>query len=368
MITKRVKRTTNGSYAHLANYIAAAKEKGEKLEDLWIVNSNGGEELNDLSHAIRDIEATQALNSRSNADQTYHLIASFRDEKPSPEHLKEIEQSIAKALGFEEHQRVVGTHQNTDNFHMHIAYNKIHPETLVIHSPFQDFKKLSVVCREIEQKFDLKVDNGMEMEQDRDKLRTNQAAKDYEAHTWQQSLDSYVKENARPLKRALTKAATWQDFHVSFAEYGLELRPRGNGMIIRAINKEQMVKASTLERSFAATAKKKLGPYVTPYKHRSIKPSRAYEAKPLTQHRATRKLWGQYKLRKKAKASLTSKAFSSWKDFLKLEAINDPLAIAIIQSQKELLKVLTLSNSRKIKTQLRPPKEAKKSNQIGISL
>lgn len=364
MIAKRVNRTTNSSYGHLAEYIASAKDKGEKLVDLWIVNSNGGEELEDLSHAIRDIEATQALNSRTNADKTYHLITSFRDENPSPDQLKEIEQSIATALGFEDHQRVVGTHQNTDNFHMHIAYNKIHPETLVIHSPFQDFKKLSDVCREIERKFDLKIDNGMELEQDRSKEKINQAAKDYESHTWQQSLNSYVKENARPLKRALTKAETWQDLHESFAEYGLEIKPRGNGMIIKAVNKKQMVKASSLERNFAAMAKKKLGPFVASGKIQQPETKKTYDGKPLTQHKASQKLWEQYKLKKTAKTSWAGKAFSSWKEFLKLEALNDPLAIAIIQAQKEFLNMLTHSNSSKIKAS----KKIKKSHQLGIGL
>ncbi len=341
MIAKRVKRTSNRSYKNLAEYIAAARDPGEKLDDLWIVNNNGGGELHDLSHAIRDIEATQALNSRTKADKTYHLIASFRDEKPSPEQLREIEQSIAKALGFEDHQRVVGTHQNTDNFHMHIAYNKIHPETLILHSPFQDFKALSKICRAVEQKYDLKIDNGMEKEQDKNKTKPNKAAKDYEAHTWQQSLDGYVREHAGPLNRALARANTWQDLHEGFAEYGLEIKPRGNGMIIKAINKKQAVKASTLERSFAAKAKKKLGPYVAPDKTRQREPKRTYQAKPLTQHRATRKLWGRYQ----SKNSWTGKAFSSWKVFLQIEALNDPLAIAIVQAQKELLKMLTRGSS-----------------------
>ncbi len=67
MIAKRVKRTGNTSYRNLVEYIAAARDPGEKLDDLWIVNSNGGEKLADLSHAIRDIEATQALNTRTSA-------------------------------------------------------------------------------------------------------------------------------------------------------------------------------------------------------------------------------------------------------------------------------------------------------------
>ncbi|NQV46348.1 MAG: relaxase/mobilization nuclease domain-containing protein [Rhodospirillaceae bacterium] len=368
MIAKRVKRTGNSSFGHLARYIAGACDQGEKLDELWIVNTNGGVELEDLSHVIRDIEATQALNSRSKADKTYHLIVSFRDEKPTPPQLREIEQSIATALGFDDHQRVVGTHQNTDNFHMHIAYNKIHPETLAIHSPFQDFKKLSKACREIEQKYELKIDLGMEEGQEINKAKTNQAAKDFEAHTWQQSLDGYVREHAEPLKQGLNEAKTWQDLHETFADYGLELKPRGNGMIIKAQGGKQMVKASTLERSFAARAKNKLGPFVAAHKTYRPKFKKTYEAKPTTNHKATAKLWNRYQSRKIDKGSWVGKAASSWKEFLKLEALNDPLAIAIIQAQKKILKLLTFDKTPRKTNFHQPSKKPRKRHQVELDL
>ncbi len=118
-------------------------------------------------------------------------------------------------------------------------------------------------------------------------------------------------------------------------------------MVIKAINKKQMVKASILERSFATTVKKKLGPFIAPDKRKHQKPRKSYGEKPITRHKATRKLWKQFRERKNTRRSLTRKAFSCWKEFLKLEAINDPLAIAIIQAQKELLKVLMPGRSKK---------------------
>lgn len=368
MIAKRVKRSGNSSFGHLARYIAGAGDQGEKLDELWIVNTNAGAELEDLSHAIRDIEATQALNSRSKADKTYHLIVSFRDEKPPPHNLREIEQSISTALGFDDHQRVVATHQNTDNFHMHVAYNKIHPETLVIHSPFQDFKKLSNVCREIEQKYALKVDPGMQEDQQSNKAKTNQAARDYEAHSWQQSLDGYVREHAEPLKEGLDKAGTWQDLHETFADYGLDLKPRGNGMVIKAQDGKQMVKASTLERSFAAKAKKKLGPFIAANKTKQSKSQTAYEAKPTTKHKAAAKLWNRFQSRKNDKSSWAGKAARSWKEFLKLEALNDPLAIAIIQAQKQMLRMLMVGKTSGKTISRQSSKKLRKDHRTGLGL
>lgn len=40
---------------------------------------------------------------------------------------------------------------------------------------------------------------------------------------------------------------------------------------------------------------------------------------------------------KNGKDTLTNNAFASWKDFLQTEALNDPLAMAIIHYQKKIV-------------------------------
>lgn len=42
---------------------------------------------------------------------------------------------------------------------------------------------------------------------------------------------------------------------------------------------------------------------------------------------------------KNGKDTLARKAFKSWKEFLQAEAINDPLAMAIIHYQKKIVNV-----------------------------
>lgn len=88
MIAKRIDRKpeVRDDYAHLGRYIAAAKEKGEKLDKFWIVNCDAGDGLTDLDTALIEIEATR-LAKPGIADKTYHLVVSFRpddQEKLSP--------------------------------------------------------------------------------------------------------------------------------------------------------------------------------------------------------------------------------------------------------------------------------------------
>src|SRR3546814_612875 len=200
MIAKRIDiEPENDNFERLADYIAAAPEEGEKLDDLWIVNCDAGETVEDLPLAIKEVKATQALNQTAKSGKTYHLMVSFRDERPSPEALRDIEREFAQALGFGDHQRIAGTHINTENFHLHIAVNKIHPVTLKAHTPFRDFKALEKVSREMEIKYGLKVDLGRADKIEPEKQAAR--ARDKEAHTWEQRFDAYVREENRSEER-----------------------------------------------------------------------------------------------------------------------------------------------------------------------
>ncbi|MEP3246713.1 MAG: TraI/MobA(P) family conjugative relaxase [Sneathiella sp.] len=337
MIAKRVARKSLSSYAKLANYIAAANDPGEKLDALWIRKCGANENIQDLDLAILDIEHVQSLNTRSKADKSYHLIVSFRDEKPSPEALRDIEAELAKALGFEEHQRIIATHQNTDNFHMHIAYNKIHPGNLKIHHPKQDFRKLEKCCRAMEKKYGLKVDLGKEDKVQEQSLSPK--ARDYEAITWEQSFEGYVKEQKPALMELRKVAKEWQDLHNGFAQFGLEICKRGNGLVIKEKGSDRAMKASALDRSFSKAAlEKEFGAYRAPGWIKQLTPKRRYKRQPITKYPKQFVSWHKYLARINHKESLTGKAYRNWREFLAVDSISDPLAMAIIMHHKKMLR------------------------------
>lgn len=363
MIPKRIDiEPQNDNFERLARYLAAAGDVGEKLDKLWIENCHAGEKLEDLDLAIKEIKATQAMNQTAQAGKSYHLVISFRDEQPAAEVLKDIEREFAKALGYEQHQRIVATHVNTDNFHMHVAFNKVHPETLKVHTPYRDFRVLEAVSRAMEQKHGLKVDIGRT-----DKLETDRRAnraRDMEAHTWEQSFDSYVRANKVDLLQELDQARNWQDLHKGFAKYDLQLRLRGNGLVIAQRNGKHAVKASAIERSLSKPAlEKRFGPFQAAEKDRT-RPIRRYRLRPVTRHPGQQRLWRRYlAVRAGKKESLAVKAFRTWKEFLTYGAIDDPLAMAIIYSQKKIIEALVPEpDKRHVRiVPIRPDKSAKLS-------
>ena len=278
MIAKRITRTTGDNFGRLATYIAAASDTGEKLDRLWLAGCDAGPDgeaitPKDLDMAIFEIEATQALNTRAKTDKTYHLILSFRKDRPGPEALQDIEQKFAAALGFAEHQRVVATHQNTDNFHMHVAINKVHPVTLNCVTPFQDFRALEATCRAVEQHYGISVDNGraeapvaamtpQNMSPPLSPPILSPAARDFEAHRWEVSFERHMGELLPALEAARVDATSWQELHDAFAHHDLRIKIRSNGLVITDRSGKHRMKASSLALHFGKPAlEKQLGPF-----------------------------------------------------------------------------------------------------------
>jgi Relaxase/Mobilisation nuclease domain len=114
----------------------------------------------DTTWAVREIAATQWLNKRTKSPRTYHLIISLTGgENPEAQTLRMIEERFCKGLGYDEHQRISVVHHDTDNVHIHVAINKIHPESLTLHNPGYDYKTRSKLCELLEQELGLGQDN-----------------------------------------------------------------------------------------------------------------------------------------------------------------------------------------------------------------
>lgn len=295
MISRRIaKKAENDDYRRLARYIRAADHGDEKCLMSWCAGCWAGD---DYALAIREVADTQALNTRTTREKTYHLIVSFRPEdetKLTPEMLKGIELEFAKALGFEGHQRHCGVHKNTNNLHMHVAYNMIRPEKLSRHEPFRDYHIRDRVCRELEIRFGLASDKGRSVESTEPKLTP--VAATVEAQTGQQSFDGYVKERRGPILEALGQAAGWQQVHAAFARYGLEIRPHGNGLVIKDRNGKHTIKASSLDRSLSmGNLVRRFGTYVPPGQTKGHAPEgERYTGKPVQREPNRGALYDEY--------------------------------------------------------------------------
>ena len=254
MIARRIDRdVVNDNYRALALYAADASISGYKGEKTFHSWYTGGEAENYLEGLI-EVEATQAMNTKVEEEKTYHLMVSFRPEdesKLTKEALEDIERMYAEALGFADHQRHCGVHVNTNNWHLHIAYNRIHPQSFKSCTPYYDFPKLSRTSRAIEQKYGLAVDNGMEPDAPRQDGQANAKVKTLEAQSGQESLFSYIMRHKSDLMAFLVDAKNWSEVHRAFLKYGLHLKSSGNGLTIRDRYGKHQAKPSAIDRSLS---------------------------------------------------------------------------------------------------------------------
>ncbi len=250
MISKHILcKAENDNYRRLANYIADASYKGEKCLLSWCAGTSIEE---DYELSIKEVVNTQAMNTRTKKEKTYHLVVSFRmedEDKLQNEDFYSIEKEFAKALGFENHHRHCGVHINTENMHLHIAYNMITPNKFTRYEPYRDFYKLDTVCRELEQKYNLSVDNGIDPLDDSPKLSQNSATK--ESLTGEESFERFVMGKHDEIIEQLENLNSWEEIHQIFGQYGLEIKPRANGLSIKNKKGKQSLKASKFNRELS---------------------------------------------------------------------------------------------------------------------
>lgn len=385
-----------GSWQRTVDYILDNKEatsQGEKVHSYWVTNCG----TDDPGDATVQIQATQARNTRSKADKTYHLVFSFPPgEHPPLNILQAIEDELCESIGYADHQRVSAVHIDTDHLHVHVAINKVHPTGLQNIEPYYDQRRLMEACDRLEIKYDLQRtnhglgDRNYEQARERsdriqldreqhpeqrdsrfrqylresydlsftdepeadtlnglrklsschmahttkgsevllpgdarpglqrggaeraDRLRRTghgdraasgqtgtarvrgQAA-DAEAHSGLETLIGYA---ARELAPELRRAATWQELHEAAAGHGLEIRPRGAGLVIGEPELGIWAKASSVGRDLSMKAlSNRLGPFQPSERPPEAQPNRKrrYEPRPLRSEKpSTAGLFSQY--------------------------------------------------------------------------
>lgn len=300
MIAKRAPRRkdSKSSFSALAKYITRDSNEGE-IEYSKVTNCG----FDSVDLATKEIEATQLRNTRSKSDKTYHLVVSFpAGEVPSREQLDDIEDEMCKSIGLGDHQRISAAHSDTDNFHIHIAINKIHPVSHRAIEPYYDKYSLDEACSRLELKHGLQRDNRIDKSNSKERTFERESGRtgDMESHSGIDSFKRWLKERKEPIKKSLEKSSSWDELHKDLAEFDLELRPRGAGLVISARSQKAFTKASDLGKEFGkAQLEKKLGPYQIPKDQaQTINPTEQYK-KPPQHHGAERSaLWEQFQREK----------------------------------------------------------------------
>lgn len=213
--------------------------------------------------------ADECVKSR---DPIRHDVITFKEgESPSAKQVDEIIDLYEKEMGLQGHQIIFGLHVDTDNVHIHIQANRVHPETLKAVKIDRGFDKeaLQRVCARIEHAQGWKPENNSRYRvledgrisdrperQERD-AKPSPRAQGMETRTGIKSAERIVIEDATGI---LKSAKTWRDVHQQLEQVGIRYERSGGGAVMYV--GDVAVKASVVERGARfASLQKKLGPF-----------------------------------------------------------------------------------------------------------
>lgn len=297
------------SWKRTVDYILDSKDattQGEKVASYRVTNCG----TDDPAQATTIIEATQAANTRSKADKTYHLVFSFPpDERPPLEVLHAIEDELCEAIGYADHQRISAVHIDTDHLHVHVAINKVHPTGLQNIEPFYDKQRLMEACERLEITHGLQRTNHGLTEKRTAEMRG--AVADMEAHAGVESLTGRIVRTVAP---AMRQAATWSELHSTLAEHGLQIKPRGAGFIIGDARLGLWCKASECGRDLSMKALiDRLGPFERDKNTVPCEVRKRYEPQPRQQHPSSAALFAEYQRQRQGAITSRKQGFAAIK-------------------------------------------------------
>lgn len=271
-----MRNSSKSSPKTLVSYLTDSKDVPERVLAINIthclayLDKNPDEyDSDDLELAIREMHVVQSMNTTARSEKMYHLLISFRDE-PNKETIKKIEEEFCEALGFKEHQRVSVLHGDTDNLHLHIAINKIHPRTFNIHNPFHDQITLAKTAERLEKKYGIQLDNH--------EFKTNARPSAAIAMEKAGDMESLIGWMQRNCTEALKNAASWDEFHKALASVNISIKVQNNGFIFTS--GKVHVKASSVDRSLSKRKlESRLGTFVSIQKNIPVR--KQYIMKPM---------------------------------------------------------------------------------------
>ena len=205
-------------------------------------------------------------------DTINHYVLSWREgEQPSPEQVEEAVSIFMDELGVKNHQAIYGLHADTDNLHLHLAINRVHPETLKVVKINNGFdieaahKAIALIenaqgwQREQNGRYQV-LENGELGREHIDKDKPRQPAqpkRDMENRTGEKSAERIAIEDGAPI---IKKAQTWEQLHRELAAKGMRYEKTGSGATLFV--GDVGVKASSADRDASLSKlQKRLGTY-----------------------------------------------------------------------------------------------------------
>ena len=221
-----------------------------------------------------------ALDAPRSHDPIEHYVLSWgKGERPTP---AQIEKAVDVVMGegkMEGHQMLFALHADTDNWHVHLMLNRVHPESLKVVKINGGFDKIVLhrACARIEHAQGWKREENAlyRVDAEENLVPTSTKRKDRCDKPTQSQVDTELRKGEKSAARfaveiagpVLASAKDWDEVHKRLAKHDMWYVKIGSGKRAGAVVQvsDVRVKASTVSRNATiARLGKRLGPYVPP--------------------------------------------------------------------------------------------------------
>lgn len=212
-----------------------------------------------------------AQESARSKDPINHYVLSWHEgEEPTPAQVEEAVGIFLDELGLKDHQAIYGLHADTDNIHLHLVVNRVHPDTCKVIKPNRgfDIEAAHKAVARIEQaqgwereqhgRYHVREDGTVsKAEREPGPRQPDQPKRDREHRTGEKSAERVGIEQAGPICK---RAQTWQELHRELAKVGIRYERTGSGAVLHV--GDVTVKASSADRAASlGQLQKRLGAY-----------------------------------------------------------------------------------------------------------
>lgn len=207
------------------------------------------------------------------ANPLAHWVLSWREgEQPTNLQADRAVSILLEQLGMADHQCIYALHRDTENVHLHVVVNRVHPSLLKVADPHNGFDRLAAARAvaliehaqgwEPEANARYRVECG-ELRDMRPRSRwrkISDKARRKEGETGEASRERRAIEVGAPL---IEKASSWAELHSQLAGVGMRFQKKGSGAVL--VVGDVAVKASSAGRGCSlGKLEKRLGPFVDP--------------------------------------------------------------------------------------------------------
>ncbi len=236
-----------------------------------------------------------------------HWVLSWQDgEQPTPEKVDFAVRYFLQLMEWKEHQAFYAVHKNTDNLHVHLVVNRVHPDTLKVHRPNRgfDIDRAHLVIAKLERiqgwaseencVYEPSLSGNFLTLSKRGYPKLCPVAETLGNATGEKSAQRIARERGHSI---IMDATSWKELHEGLAAVGLRFEKKGSGALIWV--GDVAVKVSSVDRAFSMPKLvKRLGEFEEgdyPTERPRLKPEPVTEAKTMFEEE-----WQEYQQKQEA--------------------------------------------------------------------